>query len=840
MARRKNESQRVDLSAFDQAGAHVIDNSLTTEVEDSYLEYAYSVIHARALPDARDGLKPVHRRILWSMTEQGHRPDRPYVKSARVVGDVMGRYHPHGNLAIYDALVRLAQPFSLNAPLIDGHGNFGSPDDGPAAERYTESRMSREAMLLVGELGEGTVDFKPNYDGSELEPKVLPAAFPNLLVNGTSGIAVGMATNMIPHNLGEVVAAARHLITKPEADLDEIMRIVPGPDLPTGGQLLGLDEVRRAYETGRGVVRMRARAVTGLLEGGRGRQAITVTELPYGVGTEKIIEAITDEVKGKLIVSGPRKGQRQAARLQGIADVKDLTDREHGTRLVIECKVGVNPQALLADLYRLTPLESSFGINNLVLVDGQPRTLGLKELLEVFLKHRYEVVTRRTLHRRTKREDRLHLVDGLLIALIDIDRVVAIIRASDDAAAAKASLMSEFGLSDIQATYILDTPLRRLTRFDRIELETEQERLRTEIAELSRILDDDAVLKGVVSDELAVVASEFGGPRRTTLIDGDLKEVLAASVPAGPLEVADDPCQVILSATGLIARTAAESEESAEGRRRSGRVKHDAVRAVVHSTARGRVLLVTNRGRAFKVDVLPLPVLPEQSGTVSVRGGMSVSELIPLDKGEKVVGLSPLSGDGSPGLALGTRQGVVKVCTPEWPVRSDEFEVISLKDGDEVLQATWLTDGAETLVFVTSDASLLRFPAKLVRPQGLKGGGMAGINVTADNEVLSFNVVDTRDTEHGEPMVVTSTGTQTKVSPFASYPAKGRATGGVRAQRFLKGETRLTVAWVGPRPAAASSTGEPVALPEPDARRDGSGEAVLMGPQIVGHHIERD
>jgi len=839
MARRKNESQRVDLSAFDQAGARVIDNSISTEVEDSYLEYAYSVIHSRALPDARDGLKPVHRRILWSMTEQGHRPDRPYVKSARVVGDVMGRYHPHGNLAIYDALVRLAQDFSLNAPLIDGHGNFGSPDDGPAAERYTESRMSREAMLLVGELGEGTVDFKPNYDGSELEPKVLPAAFPNLLVNGTSGIAVGMATNMIPHNLGEVVAAARHLITSPEADLDEIMRFVPGPDLPTGGQLLGLDEVRRAYETGRGVVRMRAKAITGPLEGGRGRQAITVTELPYGVGTEKIIEAITDEVKGKLIVSGPKKGQRQAARLQGIADVKDLTDREHGTRLVIECKVGVNPQALLADLYRLTPLESSFGINNLVLVDGQPQTLGLKELLEVFLSHRYEVVTRRTTHRRTKRQDRLHLVDGLLIALIDIDRVVAIIRASDDAAAAKASLMSEFGLTDIQATYILDTPLRRLTRFDRIELETEQERLREEIAELSRILDDDAVLKQVVSDELDAVASEFGGPRRTTLIDGDLKEVLAASAPAGPLEVADDPCQVILSATGLIARTAAESEEATEGRRRSGRVKHDAVRAVVHTTARGRVLVVTSRGRAFKVDVLPLPVLPEQSGTVSVRGGMSVSELVPLEKGERVVGLAPLGDSDSPGLAMGTRLGVVKVCTPEWPVRSDEFEVISLRDGDEVLQATWLTGGAESLAFVTSDASLLRFPAKLVRPQGLKGGGMAGVNLAADAEVLSFNVVDTSDTAHGEPMVVTSTGTQVKVTPFSVYPAKGRATGGVRAQRFLKGETRLAVAWVGPRPVGAGANGDPIELPSPDPRRDGSGEAVLMGPQIVGHQIER-
>jgi len=841
MARRKNEQTRVDLSAFDQAGARVIDNPLTTEVEDSYLEYAYSVIHSRALPDARDGLKPVHRRILWSMQEQGHRPDRPYVKSARVVGDVMGKYHPHGDLAIYDAMVRLAQPFSLNAPLVDGHGNFGSPDDGPAASRYTEARMSREAMLLVGELGEGTVDFKPNYDGSEQEPRVLPAAFPNLLVNGTSGIAVGMATNMIPHNLGEVVAAARHLITQPEADLDALMRFVPGPDLPTGGQLLGLDEVRRAYETGRGVVRMRARAQTGPLEGGRGRQAITVVALPYGVGTEKIIEAITDEVKGKLITSGPRKGQRQAARLQGIADVKDLTDREHGIRLVIECKVGVNPQALLADLYRLTPLESSFGINNLVLVDGQPQTLGLKALLEVFLAHRYEVVTRRTTHRRTKRQDRLHLVDGLLIALIDIDRVVAIIRGSDDAAAAKAGLMSEFGLTDIQATYILDTPLRRLTRFDRIELETEQERLRAEIAELSRILDNDDVLKQLVSDELAAVAAEFGGPRRTTLIDGDLKEVLAASVPAGPLEVADDPCQVILSATGLIARTAAESEEATEARRRSGRVKHDAVRAVVHSTARGRILLVTSAGRAFKTDVLPLPVLPEQSGTVSVRGGMSASELVPLEPGEKVVGLAPLAGpdDPSPGLALGTRQGVVKVCAPEWPVRSDEFEVITLKEGDEVLGAGWLADGEESLAFVSSDASMLRFPAKLVRPQGLKGGGMAGMNLTADSAVVSFNVVNTTDPQHGEPMVVTSTGTQVKVTPFAAYPAKGRATGGVRVQRFLKGETRLAVAWVGPRPVGASSTGDPLELPAADSRRDGSGEAVLMGPQIVGHLIER-
>ncbi|UOZ10246.1 DNA topoisomerase (ATP-hydrolyzing) [Amycolatopsis sp. WQ 127309] len=753
--------------------------------------------------------------------------DHEFTAEGFVVHNCMGKYHPHGDTAIYDAMVRLAQDFSLNAPLIDGHGNFGSPDDGPAASRYTEARMSPEAMQLVGELGEDTVDFRPNYDGSLEEPTVLPAAFPNLLVNGTSGIAVGMATNMIPHNLGEVVAAARWLITHPTATLDKLMEFVPGPDLPTGGKLLGLDEVRRAYETGRGVVRMRANVETGPLEGSRGRQAITVTELPYGVGPEKVIEKITDEVN-------------KSKRLTGIADVKDLTDRENGTRLVIECKVGVNPQALLADLYRLTPLEQSFGINNLVLVDGQPQTLGLKELLEVFLRHRYEVVTRRTKYRRRKREERLHLVDGLLIALLNIDKVIKLIRESDNAQAAKDGLMSRFKLSEIQATYILDTPLRRLTKYDRIELESEQERLREEIAELTKILDDESVLKKLVSSELAKIAKDFPTERRTALIDGDLKEVLAASKPSGPLEVEDDPCQVILSATGLVARTAAESEESTETRRRNGRVKHDAVAAVVHTTARGQVLLVTSRGRAFKTDVLPLPVLPEQAGTVSLRGGMAARELVPLEKGETVVGIAPLGEQaaGSPGLALGTRAGVVKVCSPEWPVRSDEFEVISLKDGDEVVGATWLRDGSEMLAFLTSEASLLKYAASLVRPQGLKGGGMAGINVGAGAAVF-FGALRTDDDEHGEPMVITATGVSVKVTPFSEYPAKGRATGGVRAQRFLKGETELRVAWIGPRPAGSARNGDPVELPEVDVRRDGSGHA-HPGPDVVGHLIERD
>ncbi|HEY8534645.1 MAG TPA: DNA topoisomerase IV subunit A [Micromonospora sp.] len=825
MARRKESRSRVDLSAFDQPGAHVTENPLATEISDSYLEYAYSVIHSRALPDARDGLKPVHRRILYAMHEAGYRPDRAYVKSARVIGDVMGRYHPHGDAAIYDAMVRMAQDFSVNVPLIDGHGNFGSPDDGPAASRYTEARLSREAMLLVGELDEETVDVKPNYDGSLTEPTVLPAAFPNLLVNGASGIAVGMATNMIPHNLREVIAAARYLIKHPNATLDKLMEFVPGPDLPTGGLLLGLDEVRKAYETGRGVVRLRARVTIGPAEGSRGRQAITVTELPYGVGAEKVIAAISHEVN-------------KTKRLQGIADVKDLTDRENGTRLVIECKVGVNPQALLADLYRLTPLEQSFGINNLVLVDGQPRTLGLKELLEVFLAHRYDVVTRRTQYRRRKREERLHLVDGLLIALLDIDKVVKLIRSSENAQAARDGLMRQFKLTETQATYILETPLRRLTKYDRLELEAEQQRLRAEIAELSRILDDPAVLRKVVSDELAQIAKEFGTPRRTTLVDGDLKEALAASTPTGPLEVADDPCQVILSATGLVARTAAESEEVASAQRQEGRAKHDAIRARVDATARGQVLLVTNFGRAFKTEVLPLPVLPEQAGTVSLRGGMSASELVPLRPGEQVIGLAPVGEQaaGSPGLAIGTRHGVVKVVAPEWPVRADEFEIITLREGDEIVGTTWLVDGSETLVFVTSDANLLRYEARLVRPQGLKGGGIAGVKLAADARVVFFGAVRPGD---GQPLVVTSTGTTVKVTPLETFPPKGRATGGVRAHRFLKGEHELTLAWVGVHPAAATETGEPLELPEVDSRRDGSGQAVMMVPGVVGQLVER-
>src|SRR4051812_25291010 len=510
MARRKTPELPAD--DFEE---HILDTDIKQEMESSFLEYAYSVIYSRALPDARDGLKPVQRRILYTMNDMGLRPDRGHVKSARVVGEVMGRLHPHGDGAIYDALVRLAQPWSMRLPMIDGHGNFGSPDDSPAAMRYTECRMAPPAVAMTASIDEDTVDFKPNYDSRELEPGVLPAAIPNLVVNGTTGIAVGMATNCAPHNLVEVVQALRHVIAHPSASVDDLMRFIPGPDLPTGGKIVGLEGIRDAYETGRGTFRMRATARVENVT--NRRKGIVVTELPYGVGTEKVIERIKTLVQGK--------------KLQGISDIKDLTDRENGLRLVIEVKNGFVPEALLEQLYKLTPMEDTFGINAVALVDGQPRTLSLKEMLEVFLGHRFDVVRRRSQYRRTKAADRLHLVAGLLIAILDIDEVIQLIRSSDNAAAAKERLIGVFDLSDIQADYILDMPLRRLTKFSRIELEKEQDELRRTIEDLDAIITDDQLRWKVVSDELAEVAKTYGTPRRTVLLESAGTAVRATARP---------------------------------------------------------------------------------------------------------------------------------------------------------------------------------------------------------------------------------------------------------------------------------------------------------------------
>ncbi|MFF3634748.1 DNA topoisomerase (ATP-hydrolyzing) subunit A [Streptomyces sp. NPDC002250] len=816
MARRSTKTPPPD----DSYEERILDIDVVDEMRGSYLEYAYSVIYSRALPDARDGLKPVHRRIVYQMNEMGLRPDRSYVKCARVVGEVMGKLHPHGDSSIYDALVRMAQPFSMRVPLVDGHGNFGSlgNDDPPAAMRYTECRMTEATSLMTESIDEDTVDFAPNYDGQEQEPVALPAAFPNLLVNGSSGIAVGMATNMPPHNLREVVAAARHLIRHPNADLDALMKHVPGPDLPTGGRIVGLDGIRDAYASGRGTFKIRATVSVETVTARR--KGLVVTELPFAVGPEKVIAKIKDLVNSKKV--------------QGIADVKDLTDREHGLRLVIEIKNGFVPEAILEQLYKLTPMEESFGINNVALVDGQPLTLGLKELLEVYLDHRFDVVRRRSEFRRGKKRDRLHLVEGLLTALVDIDEVIRLIRSSENSAQAKQRLMERFSLSDVQTQYILDTPLRRLTKYDRIELEAEKDKLTAEIEELTRILDSDAELRKLVSAELAAVSKKFGTDRRTVLLESG-----GAPVAAVPLQVADDPCRVLLSSTGLLARTATDQPfaESAGAKR----VKHDVILSVVPATARGEIGAVTSAGRLLRINVVDLPQLPE-AATANLSGGAPLAEFVSLEDDETVVCLTTLD-ESSPGLALGTVQGVVKRVVPDYPSNKDELEVITLKEGDRIVGAVELRTGEEDLVFITDDAQLLRFQASIVRPQGRPAGGIAGIKLTEGAKVISFTAVDPA----ADAAVFTVAGsrgtlddsvqTTAKLTPFDQYPRKGRATGGVRCQRFLKGEDCLSLAWAGPVPArAAQKNGTPVTLPEPDPRRDGSGTslpktvAVVAGP----------
>jgi DNA gyrase subunit A len=815
MARRKRTAEPPPEDFEEQ----ITDIDVGDEMRTSYLEYAYSVIYTRALPDARDGLKPVQRRILYTMSEMNLRPDRGHVKCARVVGDVMGKLHPHSDSAIYDALVRMVQSWVMRVPLVDGHGNFGSPDDGPAAMRYSECRMAPAASAMTESLDEDVVDFKPNYDSRETEPTVLPAALPNLLVNGANGIAVGMATSMPPHNLVEVVQACKHLIKKPDASLDDLMRYVPGPDLPTGGKIVGLDGIRDAYATGRGSFKMRA--TTRIESVTPRRKGIVVTELPYNVGPERVIERVKQLVQSK--------------KLQGIADLKDLTDREHGMRLVIEIKNGFHPEALLEQLFKLTPMEDSFNINNVTLVDGQPRTLGLKELLEVYLDHRYTVTRRRTQFRLNKASDRLHLVEGLLIAIVDIDEVIQIVRSSDDANQAKERLIGVFDLTDVQAQYILDMQLRRLTKYSRIELEKEQSELQKTIDELRAILEDEARLKKVVSDELGDVAKAYGTPRRTVLLESAGQTVSAAV----PLEVADDPCWVLLSSTGLLARTTGDERLGRTG----SRSKHDVVVSGVRATARGEVGLVTSSGRLIRLSVLDMPSLPATADAPTLQGGAPVSEFVSLESGERVLCLSTLDVE-SQGLALGTATGVVKRVRPEHLTNRDSWEVIGLEDGDEVVGAVELRTGEEDLVFVTSDAQLLHFSAPVVRPQGRAAGGMSGIRVSTGHRVVWFGALDPKQvvsvvTVAGSSTALPGTDAGTvKVTPYDEYPAKGRATAGVRCHRFLRGEDVLTNAWAGPAPVrAAAASGAPIELPGATGKRDGSGTPAAQPIAAIGGPI---
>ena len=781
----------------------IVDIELIQELSDSFLEYSYSVIYARALPDARDGLKPVQRRIIFQMGEMGLRPDKGHVKSARVSGEVMGKLHPHGDGAIYDAMVRMAQSFTLRVPLIDGHGNFGSLDDGPAAARYTETRLAQAALLMNDGLDEDTVDFKPNYDAQLSEPEVLPAAFPNLLVNGASGIAVGMATNMAPHNMREVIAGAIHLLHNPKANAADLMKFIPGPDLPTGGIIMGTEGITDAYETGRGSFKTRAKVS---IESVSPRKlALVVTELPYLVGPERVIEKIKDGVGNK--------------KLQGIADVIDLTDRTNGLKLVIELKTGFDPNVVLDLLYRFTPLEESFSINNVSLVEGRPETLGLRDLLGVYLAHRVVVTKRRSENRLGKKLARLHLVEGLLKAIFSIDEVIKIIRAANEVDDARKKLMQKFTLSEIQAEYILELKLRRLTKFSKLELETESKTLAQEIAALKKILSSDKTLRDVVTAELQEVSDKYGDDRRTTITDGTLevKPVSAAQAAAVDAQLADSPCFIVLTASGQVQRTTLAPTALAK------RKKHDALSTVITSTTRSDIGFLSSDGVMHRVHASDIPAT---EASFDAASSISAAEFLGLGKQIKLVGAFELSEDTV--IAIGTKQGVVKRLSGDFLPKA-EFEVISLKAGDQVVGAAVSTEKDE-LIFVTDDAQLLRFDASLVRPQGRGAAGMAGIKLSDGAQAIYFTSLKTSKStqvltaaSNSESLGAVDAGS-TKLSALSEFPPKGRATGGVRAQKFIRDENQIYFAFVGDAPILASaSSGKPLEIPTTLSKRDSSG-----------------
>ena len=888
-------------AAFDPRSIeeNIVDTPLNEEMSKSFLEYAYSVIYARALPDARDGLKPVQRRIVYQMGEMNLTPERPYMKSARVVGEVMGKLHPHGDSAIYEAMVRLAQPFAMRLPLVDGHGNFGSLDDGPAASRYTEARMASAALGMNADIAENTVTFSPNYDNKLKEPDVLPSAIPNLLVNGASGIAVGMATNMITHNLGEVVAAAKYLLRHPDAGLDELMEYVPGPDLPGGGIIMGREGIRDAFDHGRGAFITRAKIH---LENITARKkGIVVTELPFMVGPEKVLERISDAVRNK--------------KLDGVSGAVDLSDRHNGMKIIIEIKSGFNPEAVLAQLYKHTPLQESYTINNVALVDGRPHTMGLIQLLSVWIKHRRSVVKSRSEFRRSKALERLHLVEGLLLALIDIDEVIEVIRSSEDVDTAKNRLMAVFDLDDIQATYILDLRLRRLTKMSRVELESERDELRKKIADLEEILSSAERLDDVVVSEMDDVVAKWGTPRRTLLLNTDGTVAVAKPDPSAPvlpgaqestpqssmpaaslglgvgagaaspslsaasqtpgvrdlstlavplkgapsagLELEDKPCTVMFTASGLIARTSPSAVDLFDTRAAdTPRVANDEIASIFATTTRSGYGIVTSAGRLVKANVADLPNLAAAEA-LSVLGGVRADDLLGgTQSTDPVAGehaVAAVSLDAAAPLAVGTRHGIVKRWNMDSPTTMDSWSIISLKtdgeDADAVLMAA-PADDADRVVFITTDASLLTFEASSVRPQGRSSAGMTGIKLNDEQVAIAFAVIpagkiawsapqpDDDGNVEGQPsgaVVLTVAGDSeglpgtengfAKLTPFELYPTKGRATRGVRAQRFLKGQDTLICAAVGAYPLLASTqSGRPVELPSIDMRRDGSGQ----------------
>lgn len=773
-----------------------VPRTLAEEVESAFLDYSMSVIVSRALPDVRDGLKPVHRRILWAMHDAGLRPDRPFVKCARVIGDVMANYHPHGDSAIYDALVRMGQDFSLSHVLVDKHGNFGSPADPPAASRYTECRLSLLATELLAGIDEGTVDFEPNYDASRDEPLVLPAHFPNLLVNGGQGIAVGMASNIPPHNLAEVCNAALKLIAKPDATLAELMRSIKGPDFPTGALIMGDDAIKDAYRTGRGTLRLRA--VTSVEEGRRGN-AIVVTEIPY--------QTSVDAIAGKLAEAV------ESGRIDGVRDIRNESG-QGATRLVVELRPEANAQIVLNNIYKHTPAQLTFGVNMVALVDGVPRTLNLHQALQHWIDHQTVVVTRRTRFRLEKAEARLHIIDGLVRAVDMIDAVIKAIRASKDRGAARTKLMAKpFDFSEIQANHILDLALGRLTQLGREELLAEQRELNGAIKELRRILASRDVLMGVIRDELTAIRDANTRKRRTQIVTDDTGEISVEEL------VDDEPLVVTVTARGYV------QAKSARGR--GGKIANvgdkDAVAQVIDTFALASMLFFSDRGRAYRAACHDLP-----------KTRLTAAQnLFQCGEGEQVVAaISTDLIDQHEHLVFVTAKGAVKrTAFAEFADAASRRDgVVAMKvDADDRVVAVFASwDEFETLI-VTRDGQSIRFAEAEVRPVSRSAGGMRGIKLKGDDVVVGACAV-----AHEETVVICTEAGYAKRVRVDEFPVQARGGSGVKAARFERKRGVLAaLAPLGPRVAFVTADAC-VAVADTEIKlqpRDGSGYRIAGLPE---------
>ncbi|HET9722984.1 MAG TPA: DNA gyrase subunit A [Actinomycetota bacterium] len=768
---------------------------LEEEIQRSYLDYAMSVIVGRALPDVRDGLKPVHRRILWSMLESGLRPDRPHRKSVSAVGEVLKKYHPHGDQSVYDALVRMAQDWSMRAPLIDGHGNFGSVDgDPPAAYRYTEARLAPLALELLRDIEAETVDFVPNFDGYEQEPLVLPSRFPNLLVNGAGGIAVGMATNIPPHNMGEVIDAVAYFLENPDASTEELMRFVKGPDFPTGAVVMGRQGIKDMYETGRGSIKVRA--VAHIEEGVGGRSKIVVTELPYQVNKARVAEKIAELAN--------------AGRLKDVADVRDESNKE-GMRLVVYTKRAANPRVVLNQLYRHTQLQDNFGAIMLALVDGVPRTLNLAELVGYYVDHQVDVVTRRTRYELKRAEERDHIVQGLLIALQNLDEVIRIIRGSQDADEARTKLMRKFKLSEIQANHILDMPLRRLTRLAREELEQEHKDLLAKIRRLKALLKDPKKIRALIKDEILDIRKRFADARRTQL-KAEEGELDAEDL------IAEEDVVITVSRAGYVKRQPIDAFKR-QGRGGKGVIganlkEEDVIKHVFTTTTHHWMLFFTSRGKVYRVKVHEIP----ESGRTA--RGTYAANLVGVSGDEHVNAVIDLKDyDEGRLLLFATRRGMVKkTVLPEYDSPRTGLAAINLRQGDELVDVL-LTDGKDDVILVSRKGQAIRFKESLVRPMGRQTAGVIGMRLAEDDDVIALGVAS-----QGQELISVTQQGYGKRSPLKDYPVKGRGGKGVIGHTLTRKTGLLAGAFVGSKEQdlfTISSAGKVQRVPAADIRRVG-------------------